>query len=76
MNADNRAKVIADSTHYQEAYLRLKETNDYAETRYRALERYIFVDGTESWLGRTGPWRRRGRHVRSLNRGRIGRPYE
>ena len=50
MNADNRAKVIADSTHYQEAYLRLKETNDYAETRYRALERYIFVDGQTPFL--------------------------
>ena len=45
MNADNRATLIADSMHYQEAYLRLKETYDYAETRYRALERYIFVDG-------------------------------
>ena len=50
MNADNRAKVIADSTHYQEAYLRLKETNDYAEARYRALERYIFVDGQTPFL--------------------------
>ena len=50
MNADNRAKVIADSIHYQEAYLRLKETNDYAEARYRALERYIFVDGQTPFL--------------------------
>ena len=50
MNADNRATVIADSTHYQEAYLRLKETNDYAEGRYRALERYIFVEGQTPFL--------------------------
>ena len=50
MNANNRATVIADSTHYQEAYLRLKETNDYAEARYRALERYIFVDGQTPFL--------------------------
>ena len=50
MNADNRAKVIADSTHYQEAYLRLKETYDYAEQRYQALERYIFVDGQTPFL--------------------------
>lgn len=45
MNADNRAKVIADSMHYQEAYLRMKEAYDYAETRYRGLERYVFYEG-------------------------------
>ncbi len=45
LNADNRAKVIADSTHYQEAYLRIKETRDYAEKRYRDLERYVFIEG-------------------------------
>ena len=50
MNADNRATVVADSTHYQEAYLRLKETYDYAATRYRDLERYIFVDGQTPFL--------------------------
>ena len=50
MNAANRATVIADSTHYQEAYLRLKEANDYAVTRYRELERYIFVDGQTPFL--------------------------
>ena len=50
MNANNRATVVADSTHYQEAYLRLKETYDYAEQRYRALERYIFVDGQTPFL--------------------------
>ena len=50
MNADNRATVIADSTHYQEAYLRMKETYDYAESRYRALERYVFLDGQTPFL--------------------------
>ena len=50
MNADNRAKVIADSTHYQEAYLRLKETYDYAENRYRELEKYIFLEGQTPFL--------------------------
>ena len=50
MNASNRATVIADSTHYQEAYLRLKETYDYAEKRYRELERYIFIDGQTPFL--------------------------
>ena len=50
MNANNRATVVADSTHYQEAFLRLKETYDYAELRYRDLERYIFVDGQTPFL--------------------------
>jgi len=50
MNANNRATVIADSTHYHEAFLRLKETYDYAESRYRDLERYVFVDGQTPFL--------------------------
>ena len=50
MHAENRATVVDDSTHYQEAYLRLKETYDYAEQRYRDLERYIFVEGQTPFL--------------------------
>ena len=50
MNASNRATVVADSTHYQEAYLRLKETYDYAESRYRDMERYIFLEGQTPFL--------------------------
>ena len=50
MHAANRATVVDDSTHYQEAYLRLKETYDYAEKRYRDLERYIFVEGQTPFL--------------------------
>ena len=50
MNANNRATVIADSTHYQEAFLRLKETFDYAELRYHDLERYVFVEGQTPFL--------------------------
>ncbi len=50
MNAENRAKVVADSTHYQEAYLRLKENYDYAQSRYRDLEQYIFLDGQTPFL--------------------------
>ena len=50
MYAENRAMMIADSTHYQGAYLRLKETYDYAESRYRELEKYFFVDGQTPFL--------------------------
>ena len=50
MNANHRATIVADSTHYQEAYLRLKEANDYAEERYQDLERYVFTEGQASML--------------------------
>ena len=62
MHADNRATVIADSTHYQAAYYRMKETYDYAQTRYRDLERYVFTDGQTSFLdilaNPKGQWKR------------------
>ena len=50
MHADNRATVIADSMHYQEAYLRMKEAYDYAETRYIGLERYVFSEGQTPFM--------------------------
>lgn len=50
MYADNRAMVKADSTHYQEAYLRMKETYDYAQSQYQELEDYVFIDGQTPFL--------------------------
>ena len=49
-HADNRATIIADSTHYQAAYYRMKETYDYAQSRYRDLEKYVFVDGQTPFM--------------------------
>ena len=43
--AQNRATIVADSTHYQAAYWRMKEAYDYAQSRYLELEKYIFLDG-------------------------------
>ena len=43
--AGNRARMVADSTHYQAAYWRMEEANNYAQSRYRELEKYVFVDG-------------------------------
>ena len=43
--AQNRATIVADSTHYQAAYWRMKEAYDYAQSRYLELEKYIFQDG-------------------------------
>ncbi len=50
MYAENRATVIADSSHYQEAYLRMKEAHDYAQFRYRELEKYVFSEGQTPFL--------------------------
>ena len=50
INADHRATVIADSTHYKEAFMRMQEAYDYAEERYRELEKYVFTDGQTSML--------------------------
>ena len=50
MYAFNRTRVITDSTHYQEAYLRMQETYDYATARYQELEKYVFYDGQTSYL--------------------------
>lgn len=50
MYADNRAFVIADSSHYQEAHLRMKEAYDYAETKYRELENYFFTEGQTPFM--------------------------
>ena len=50
MHAENRAKLMADSTHYQEAFWRVQEAYDYAELCYKDLERYVFVEGqTPFW---------------------------
>ena len=50
MYAGNRVVVIADSTYYQEAYLRVKEAYDYAEARYTDLDKYIYDDGQAPYL--------------------------
>ena len=48
--AENRTMVQEDSTHYQEAYLRMKETYDYAQSKYQELEDYVFIDGQTAFL--------------------------
>lgn len=50
MYASNRVVVIADSTYYQEAFLRVKEAYDYAEARYTDLDEYIYEDGQVPYL--------------------------
>jgi len=50
MYADNRAAVMADSTHYQVAYQRMNEAYEYANTRYQKFERYVFTEGQTPFL--------------------------
>ena len=47
--ADKRAAVLSDSLHYQEAYLRLKESYDYALKRYSRLQEEVFIEGQLPW---------------------------
>lgn len=50
LNADNRTILIADSTHYHEAFLQLQEAYDYTQSRYREMEKYIFFTGQTPFL--------------------------
>lgn len=50
MYARNRDDVVADSSHYRQAFLRTKEAYDYAEAQYSALDKYVFFIGqTPFW---------------------------
>ncbi|MBQ8958470.1 MAG: mechanosensitive ion channel [Bacteroidales bacterium] len=50
MYADTKATVVADSVHYYETYLRLKESYDYAHDYYQVLQNRIFVEGQTPWF--------------------------
>ena len=49
MFAESRNLIVTDSIHYQEAYLRLKESYDYAQKYYQLLQTRIFVEGQIPW---------------------------
>ncbi len=49
MYASQRALVLADSLHYKEAQIRLKESYDYASDRYEVLKKEIFIEGQSPW---------------------------
>ena len=49
MYAETKALVVADSIHYYETFLRLKETYDYAHNYYQVLQDRIFVEGQTPW---------------------------
>ena len=49
MYAETRALVMADSTHYREARLRMEESYQYARDYYDILEEKVFVEGQTPW---------------------------
>ena len=49
MYAQTREQVMADSTHYREARLRMDESYEYARNYYRLLEKKVFVEGQTPW---------------------------
>ena len=49
MYFEGKAIVVADSIHYHETYMQLKESYDYANNYYKLLQRRIFVEGQTPW---------------------------
>ena len=49
MYAGTRELVMADSTHYQEARLRMDESYQYARDYYAILQNKVFVEGQTPW---------------------------
>ena len=47
--AQTREVVMADSTYYIEAWLRMKESYDYAREYYDILQKSVFIDGQTPW---------------------------
>ncbi len=45
------AEVQADNEHYEFVQTHLKDANDFAEKRYQKLQRELFVEGGDSYLG-------------------------
>ena len=50
MYSANKEYIIEDSLHYQNVHLRLKESYDYAQKRYKILQNRIFVEGQTDYL--------------------------
>ena len=49
MYAETRDVVMADSTHYREARLRMEESYDYAREYYVILQNRVFIEGQTPW---------------------------
>lgn len=62
MYKSSKIRVMIDSTHYNETAGRLRESYDYAQSRYRSLQKRIFIQGQDNYftvLKRFGSYSRR-----------------
>jgi small-conductance mechanosensitive channel len=50
MYVESKTIVVADSIHYHETFLRLKETYDFARNYYQLLQNNIFIEGQTPWF--------------------------
>lgn len=47
---EQREMIIQDQAHYREMSSRLKESYDYAQERYKLLQKRIFIEGQDNYL--------------------------
>ena len=47
---EGKEMILTDSQHYESAEARLKESYDYAQDRYRAIQKSMFTRGQENYL--------------------------
>lgn len=47
---EGKEQILTDSQHYESANIRLKESYDYAQERYRVIQKRIFTQGQENYL--------------------------
>ena len=47
---EGKEQILTDSQHYESANERLKESYDYAQERYRVIQKRIFTQGQENYL--------------------------
>ena len=50
MYQESKDRIIKDNEHYQDASARLKESYDYAQERYRVIQRRMFTKGTGNYF--------------------------
>ena len=49
MYQESKERIIKDNEHYQDASQRLKESYDYAQERYKVIQRRMFIKGTGAY---------------------------
>lgn len=57
MFSEAKDRIVEDNEHYDEASKRLKESYDYAQDRYKVVQKRIFVDGQDNFFKVLGSFR-------------------